>query len=182
MTFDKSIFQKKLANSITKLKDDLSSINTRISPNILNPVKVDSYGDLKPLNQIANISISGNTILVIQPWDKSLQIAIVKAIQTSGLGLNPNVDGHTIRVPIPPITEERRKEFCNLAKHYLENAKIAMRNIRNTERDKLKAEEKNKTISEDDFKRFEKELQKIFDTEIENIEKILETKIKDIMQ
>ena len=181
MVFDKTSFSKKLEQSVTKLKDDFASINTRISVNILTPVKVEAYGDMKPLNQVANVSVSGSNALTVQAWDKTLQPAISKAIMTSGLGLNPAVDGAVIRVPIPPITQERRKEFVILAKQYLEHAKIAMRNIRNNERDRLKTAEKNKEMSEDDFKRADKELQKIFDDEILKCEKLLEDKNKEIL-
>ena len=181
MSFDKNDFTKKLDQSIKKFSEDLSTINTRVTANILNPVRVDAYGDMKPLNQIANVTILGSSTLVVQPWDKSLQTAIVKAIQTSGLGLNPAADGGTIKVPIPQITEERRKELATQSKNFLESAKIAMRNIRNHERDRLKNEEKNKAISEDDFKRMEKELQKIFDGEIEKAENLLQQKNKDII-
>ena len=181
MSFNKNDFLKKLENSITKYRDDLASINVRISANILNPVRVDAYGEMKPLSQVANISVSGASVLNVQAWDKALATAVVKAIQTSGLGLNPVVDGANIKVPVPPITEERRKELSLLAKNYLENAKIAMRNIRNHERDRLKAQEKAKEISEDDFKRAEKELQKVFDSEIEKAEKLCGDKTREIL-
>jgi ribosome recycling factor len=181
MSFDKKAFALKLEQAVNKLKDNLGTINTRISANILNPVKVDAYGDLKPLNQVASVNVSGTNALSVQPWDKSLVSSIIKAIQTSGLNLNPISDAGGVRVPIPPVTEERRKELANLTKQYLEQAKIAMRNIRNAERDSLKAMQTAKQISEDDFKRQEKELQKIFDEHTQNTEKLAEAKAKDIL-
>jgi ribosome recycling factor len=180
MSFDKNLFTKKLDSAITKYKQDLSTIQTRPSPNMLNAIKVDVYGDFKPINQVANISIVGNTSLVIQPWDSSHQASIIDAIKVSGMNLNPVTDGKNVKVAIPIITTERRKEFSLLVKKYLENAKISTRSIRSAERDRLKLEEKNKAISQDDFKRMEKDLQTIFDNKTKELDKISEDKIKEI--
>ncbi len=181
MSFDKKVFNDKLEQAINKLKDNLGTINTRVSANILNPVRVDAYGDMKPLNQVASINVSGTNALSVQPWDKSLVSAIIKAIQTSGLNLNPISDSGNVRVPIPQMTEDRRKELANLCKQYLEQAKIAMRNIRNAERESIKAMQVAKEISEDDLKRQEKELQKIFDEQNIAIEKLADAKAKEIL-
>ena len=169
--------------SIQSLKKDISTLRTgRANVNMLDTVKVDVYGQLTPINQIATISVPEARLIAIQVWDKSNILLIESAIQKSELGINPQIDGQMIRLRVPDLTEERRKDLIKILKNMGEKGKIAIRNIRREANEELKKKLKNKEISEDENNDFEKNIQKLTDHNIENIEKILSEKEKEIRQ
>lgn len=175
--------ERRMKKSIETLKSELAKLRAgRASPSILDPVKVDYYGTQVPLRQIASILAPEPRLLVVQPWDKNALPEIEKAIRASGLGLNPKTEKGIIKIPIPPLSEERRQELSKLVKKMLEDIKIAIRNIRRDMMEKVKKFEKDKIISEDDRIRYEKEIQKVTDKHIEEAEKIADEKIKEIME
>ena len=149
---------------------------------MLDTIKVDVYGQLMPIDQIATISVPEARLISIQVWDKANIVLIESAIQKSELGINPQIDGQIIRLRIPDLTEERRKELIKVLKNMGEKSKIAIRNIRREANEELKKKLKDKNISEDENKKFEKNIQKLTDNNIENIEKILTDKEKEIIQ
>ena len=171
----------KMQNALEALKKDFNSVSTgRATPNLLDTVRVEVYGNQTPIYQIANISIPDPSSISIQPWDKSTINPISKAITEANLGFNPIIDGSIIRINIPKLTEERRKEFVKLIKKYSEDKKISIRNDR---REALDEAKKNKTsISEDDLKKFNEKIQKLTDEYIDNIDSLLEEKEKQIMK
>ncbi len=172
----------KLDKSIESLNKDLSSLRTgRASANILDPIKVDYYGAMVPIEQIGNISVPDPRLIVITLWDKASIIPLESAIKASNLGINPVVDGTRIKLPIPPLTEERRKELVKKASEYVEKSKIAIRQIRKIFLDDLKLIQKNKLISEDDFEIESDSFEKIIKNYIQEVDKIFNTKSKDIM-
>lgn len=174
---------ERMNKSITALKDELNTIRTgRASASLFDKIRVDYYGDKSPLSQIATISIPEARLVVIQPWDKALIGEIEKAIQKSELSLNPSNDGKVIRIAIPPLTEERRKELVKQAKAQAETSRVAIRNIRRDGNDELKKLQKDGLITEDELKTTEDELQKKTDKFIQDINKILEDKEKEIME
>ena len=169
--------------SIQSLKKDLSTLRTgRANTNMLDTIKVDVYGQLMPIDQLATISVPEARLISIQVWDKANVSVIDSAIQKSELGINPQIDGQIIRLRIPDLTEERRKELIKILKNMGEKGKIAIRNIRREANEELKKNLKDKNISEDDNKNFEKNIQKLTDFNIENIDKILTEKEKEISQ
>ena len=173
----------KMGKTIIALRDEFSHIRTgRASSNLVDRIKIDYYGTLTPLKQIANISIPESNLIVIQPWDKNCLSEIEKAIWKSDLGLTPSIDGNVIRLIIPPLNEERRKELVKLVKKEAENGKIGIRNIRREVNDSIKKEEKESNISEDDSKKYQNEVQILTDEHIKNIDKLLEIKEKEIME
>lgn len=175
--------EDKMKKSVANLKDEFNTIRTgRASAALFDQVKVDYYGQQTPINQAANISVPEARLVVIQPWDKSLLGEIEKAIQKSELSVNPSNDGKVIRINIPPLTEERRKEYVKLAHNMAEQARIAIRNIRRDSNDGLKKLEKSSDISEDDEKRGTEEVQKLTDKYIEDINAILQEKENEIME
>jgi ribosome recycling factor len=174
---------ERMKKSIAALKDEFNTIRTgRASASLFDKLRVDYYGDKSPLSQVANISIPEARLVVIQPWDKALIGEIEKAIQKSELGLNPSNDGKVIRIAIPPLTEERRKELVKQAKALAEQSRVAIRNIRRDGNDDLKKLEKEGTLTEDSLKTVEDELQKSTDKFIQEINKILDEKEKEIME
>ncbi len=174
--------KKKMQKTVQTLKEDLSHIRTsRASVALLEGIKVDCYGQKLPIPQVATINIVEGKVLLIQPWDPNLLKEIEKAIQKSDLGINPTNDGKTLRLVIPPLTEERRKELVKTVHKIAEEAKIAIRNLRRDTLEKFKTAKKNKEISEDDYKHLEKEVQKIHDDFIKMIEKLSEEKEKEIV-
>jgi ribosome recycling factor len=174
---------ERMKKSIAALRDELNTIRTgRASASLFDKVRVDYYGDKSPLSQVATISIPEARLVVIQPWDKGLIGEIEKAIQKSELSLNPSNDGKVIRIAIPPLTEERRKELAKQAKAQAEQSRVAIRNIRRDGNDDLKKLEKEGTLTEDGLKTAEEELQKSTDKFIQEINKILEDKEKEIME
>ncbi|NBU84646.1 MAG: ribosome recycling factor [Sphingomonadaceae bacterium] len=168
--------------ALDSLKSDLSGLRTgRANTSLLDPIQVEVYGAMMPLNQVATASAPEPRLLSVQVWDKSNMTPVEKAIRSAGLGINPIVDGQNIRLPIPDMTEERRKELVKLAHQYAEKAKIAVRNVRRDGNDDLKADEKKKEISEDDRKRLETEVQKLTDGLIADIDTALAAKEKEIL-
>ena len=181
--FNEKNYSSKMDKSIQSLKKDISTLRTgRANTNMLDTIKVDVYGQLMPVDQLATISVPEARLVSIQVWDKSNTSLIESAIQKSELGINPQIDGQIIRLRIPDLTEERRNDLIKILKNMVEKGKIAIRNIRREANEDLKNKLKNKNISEDDSKNFEKIIQKITDTNIENIEKILVDKEKEISQ
>jgi len=181
--FNEKNYSSKMDKSIQSLKKDISTLRTgRANTNMLDTIKVDVYGQLMPVDQLATISVPEARLVSIQVWDKANTSLIESAIQKSELGINPQIDGQIIRLRIPDLTEERRNDLIKVLKNMGEKSKIAIRNIRREANEDLKNKLKNKIISEDDSKNFEKIIQKITDTNIQNIEKILIDKEKEISQ
>ena len=178
----KKTMQTKMEQSIEAFKNNLTKIRTgRANPALLDNVQVDYYGSMVPLSQVANVSAIDARTLSVQPWEKNMGPKIEKAIRESDLGLNPASMGDLIRVPMPPMTEERRKEMTKLVRHEGESAKIAVRNLRRDANDAVKKLVKDKEISEDDQKRSEADIQKITDKEITTIDQLVTSKEQDIM-
>jgi len=174
--------KKRMQKSVNTLKEELSHIRTsRASVSLLEGIKVDCYGQKLPIPQVATVNVIEGKILVIQPWDPNLVKEIEKAIQASDLGVNPTSDGKTIKLVLPPLTEERRKELVKVAHKMAEEARIAIRNLRREALEKFKTAKKNKEISEDDYTRLEKEVQKLHDEFIKAIDKLLADKEKEIL-
>jgi ribosome recycling factor len=181
--FNETIYSSKMDKSIQSLKKDISTLRTgRANTNMLDTIKIDVYGQLMPIDQLATISVPEARLISIQVWDKSNTALIESTIQKSELGINPQTDGQLIRLRIPDLTEERRKDLIKVLKNMGEKGKVAIRNIRREANEELKKKLKDKIISEDDNKNFEKNIQKITDMNIENIEKILTEKEKEIIQ
>ena len=173
----------RMDKTIAALKDEFKALRTgRASASIFDRVRVDYYGTPTPLNQVSTISVPEARSIVIQPFDKGLIGEIEKAIQKSELGLNPSNDGKVIRISIPPLTAERRKELVKQAKATAENSRVAIRNIRRDGNDELKKQQKDGSITEDDLKAGEADLQKSTDKYIQDINRILEEKEKEIME
>ena len=181
--FNEKNYSSKMDKSIQSLKKDISTLRTgRANTNMLDTIKVDVYGQLMPIDQIATVSVPEARLISIQVWDKSNTPLIESAIQKSELGINPQLDGQIIRLRIPDLTEERRKDLIKVLKNMGEKGKVAIRNVRREANEELKKKLKDKEISEDDSKNFEKSIQKITDFNIQNIEKILTKKEKEISQ
>lgn len=170
-----------MEKTIQALRKDLISISTgRANSNLLDTVRIESYGNLVPLNQIANISVSDSSTISIQPWDKSMVNPIDKAITMANLGFTPKVDGNMIRVNVPKLSEERRKELCKLVKKYAEEKKISVRNTRREALDEVKR--KKDDFSEDERKRFDEKIQKLTDEFVAKIDELSVEKEKDILK
>jgi ribosome recycling factor len=180
--YDKSDLERRMAGAVEALKSDLQGLRTgRASTALLDPVTVEVYGAQMPLNQVATVSVPEPRMLSVQVWDKSNVGPVEKAIRSAGLGLNPINDGTTLRLPIPDLTEERRKELAKLAGNYSEKAKIAVRNVRRDGMDSLKVDEKKNVIAEDERKRHEAELQKLTDKTVADIDAASAAKEKEIL-
>ncbi len=180
--FKKSAMDR-MNGAIEALKKDLSSIRTgRASLALLDGIKVDYYGTQTPLNQVATLNVPDSRQISIQPWDPKLIQEIEKAILKSDLGLTPSNDGKIIRLIIPPLTEERRKQLVKVVKKRAEDARIAIRNIRRDINDEIKRQEKDKHLSEDDVRKIQDEIQKITDSYIGKVEEIIQNKEKEIME
>ena len=181
--FNEKNYSSKMDKSINSFKKDISTLRTgRANTNMLDTIKVDVYGQLMPIEQLATISVPEARLISIQVWDKANVNIIESSIQKSELGINPQIDGQIIRLRIPDLTEERRKELIKVLKNMGEKGKIAVRNIRREANEELKKKLKDKVISEDQNKNFEKNIQKITDNSIDNIDKILINKEKEISQ
>ena len=181
--FNEKNYSSKMDKSIQSLKKDLSTLRTgRANPNMLDTIKINVYGQIMPIDQLATITVPEARLISIQVWDKTNVVIIDSAIQKSELGINPQIDGQTIRLRIPDLTEERRKELIKILKNMGEKGKISIRNIRREANEDLKKKLKEKSISEDENKNYEKNIQKLTDTSIENIDKILSDKEKEILQ
>lgn len=180
--FDKADLERRMKGAVESLKGDLSGLRTgRANIALLDPVTVEVYGAHMPLNQVATVSAPEPRMLSVQIWDRSNVTPVEKAIRTAGLGINPITDGQTIRLPIPDLTQERRKELAKLASQYAEKARIAARNVRRDGMDTLKADEKKGEISEDERKRLETEVQKLTDATIGDIDAAFAHKEKEIL-
>ena len=173
---------ERMQKSIASLETAFNKIRTgRAHPSILDGIMVSYYGTDTPLNQLANVNVEEGRSLVVNPWEKSMIGEVEKAILKSDLGLNPSNNGESIRVPMPPLTEETRREFTKQARHEAENARVAIRNIRRDANSDLKELEKEKEISEDELHRAEEQIQKITDKYIDAVEASLATKEQDLL-
>ena len=180
--YDKSDLERRMNGAVESLKSDLGGLRTgRASTSLLDPVTVEVYGAHMPLNQVATVSVPEPRMISVQVWDKTNVGPVEKAIRSAGLGLNPINDGNTLRLPIPDLTEERRKELAKLAGSYAEKAKVAVRNVRRDGMDALKTDEKKGVFAEDDRKRHETEVQKLTDATIADIDAAAAAKEKEIM-
>ena len=175
--------EERMKKTLASLRDGFSALRTgRASPALFDKIRVDAYGDKSPINQIANISVPEARLVVIQPWDRALMGEIEKAIRSSELSLNPSNDGKVIRIVIPPLTEERRKELAKVAKGQAEQSRVAIRNIRRDGNEELKKLLKDTKITEDEESKSVEELQKLTDSYIGKVNQILEEKEKEIME
>ncbi len=175
--------ERRMQKAVEALKQDISSIRTgRASPALVERITVDYYGAPTPINQVASISVPEARLMVIQPWDRKLLVDIEKAIQKSDLGINPNNDGQVIRLAIPPLNEERRREMVKTLHKKLDEHKVAIRNVRRDAHDKLRDREKKKEISEDELKRSEDRLKKLTDRHTDEMDKVGKTKELEILE
>ncbi len=180
--YDKADLERRMKGAVESLRHDLSGLRTgRANVTLLDPVTVDVYGANMPLNQVATVAAPEPRMLSVQVWDKSNVTPVEKAIRSAGLGLNPMTDGQTIRLPIPDLTEERRKELAKLAGQYAEKARVAARNVRRDGMDTLKNDEKKGELSEDERKRHETEVQKLTDETVADIDATVAQKEKEIL-
>ncbi|KPL67189.1 ribosome-recycling factor [Erythrobacter sp. SG61-1L] len=180
--YDKADLERRMAGAVESLKGDLAGLRTgRANTALLDPIHVEVYGAMMPLNQVATVSAPEPRMLSVQVWDRSNMTPVEKAIAKAGLGLNPMIDGQTIRLPIPDLTEERRKELAKLAGQYSEKAKIAIRNVRRDGMEALKEDEKKKEIGEDERKRSEDDVQKLTDQYIKQTDDVAAQKEKEIL-
>ncbi len=180
--YDKADLERRMKGAVESLKSDLSGLRTgRANTALLDPITVTVYGSQMPLNQVATVSAPEPRLLSVQVWDKNNIGPVEKAIRSAGLGLNPINDGNNIRLPIPDLTEDRRKELAKLAGQYAEKARIAIRNVRRDGMENIKADENKKEISEDDRKRAETEVQKLTDEMIKAADEAAAHKEKEIL-
>ena len=180
--YDKADVERRMKGAVESLKGDLSGLRTgRANVTLLDPVTVEVYGSHMPLNQVATVSAPEPRMLSVQVWDRSNVTPVEKAIRSAGLGLNPITDGQTLRLPIPDLTEERRKELAKQVRKYAENGKVAVRNIRRDAMEKFKAMEKKAEITEDDLKEFEKDLQDITEKRCKQLDALTEKKETELM-
>jgi ribosome recycling factor len=174
--------QRRMDGAVAAFKSDLASLRTgRASSNLLDVVQVDAYGSKMPLNQVANVTVPEPRMLGVSVWDKQMVGAVDRAIRESNLGLNPIVDGQNLRIPLPELNEERRKELAKIAHTYAENARVAVRHVRRDGMDDLKKAEKDGDISQDDHRRDSDRVQKMTDEVIAEIDRLLGEKEKEIM-
>lgn len=175
--------ERRMQKAVEALRQDLTAVRTgRASAALLERIQVDYYGALTPINHIANVSVPEARLLVIQPYERKMLTDIEKAIQKSDLGINPNNDGQVIRLNIPPLNEERRRDLVKTVHKKLDEHKVAVRNIRRDANDKLREREKKKEISEDELKRSTERLQKLTDRFIDEMEKVGKTKELEILE
>ena len=174
--------EKRMKKAVETLQHELTKVRTgRASAGLLDHIQVDYYGTLSPIHQVASVTVSDARTLLVTPWEKSMVAAVEKAILTSDLGLNPATAGNAIRIPMPPLTEERRKELIKVVRHEGEQARVSVRNIRRDANNQLKDRVKSKDISEDDERRSGDLIQKLTDKYIEEIEGVLTEKEKDLL-
>ena len=181
--FKMADYRKRMDGALAALKSEFSGLRTgRANAGLLDGIHVNAYGSEMPLNQVGSVSVPEARMLLVSVWDKTMVAAVEKALRQSTLGLNPITDGQTLRIPMPPLTEERRRDLTKVAGTYSENAKIAVRNVRRDAMDTLKKLEKASEISEDEHKAHSADVQKATDTVIGQIDSALEHKSKEIMQ
>src|SRR5438105_9361325 len=175
--------ERRMQKAVEVLRQDLAAIRTgRASSSLVERIQVDYYGAPTPINQVASISVPEARLLVIQPWDRKLLTDIEKAIQRSDLGINPNNDGQVIRLAIPPMNEERRRELAKTVHKRLDEHKVAIRNVRRDVQDKLRDREKKKEISEDELKRSTERLQKLTDRYVDEMDKVGKAKEQELLE
>ena len=180
---DLKTYRDRMDKAVSALREEFSGLRTgRANAGLLEPVQVEAYGSMSPLHSVAAISVPEPRMISVSVWDKSMVVPVEKAIRAAGLGLNPIVDGQTLRIPVPPLTEERRKDLVKLAGKYAEQQKIAVRNVRRDANDDLKKAEKASEISQDEQKKMEAEVQKDTDAAIKRIDETLKAKEVEIMQ
>ena len=178
-----SRYRDRMDKAVSALKEEFASLRTgRASANLLDQIMVEAYGATTPLNQVAAITVPEPRSISVNVWDRGVVVSVEKAIRNSGLGLNPVVEGQNLRIPIPPLTEERRKDLVKIAGKYAESQKIAVRNVRRDANDDLKKAEKDAVITQDELKRMETEIQKFTDEAVKRIDETLKTKEQEIMQ
>jgi len=178
-----SKYKDRMDKAVAALKEEFASLRTgRASASLLDQIHVDAYGSSMPLNQVAAVSVPEARMISVNVWDRGMVVSVEKAIRQSDLGLNPVVDGQTLRIPIPPLTEERRKELAKIAGRYAEQQRVAVRNIRRDGNEDLRKAQKDNVISQDEEKRMETEIQKFTDEAIKRIDEALKTKEQEIMQ
>jgi ribosome recycling factor len=181
--YNKDEMSRRMAGAVATLKSEFSGLRTgRASPALLDPVSVEAYGNVVPISQVGTISTPEARMITVQVWDKGLAKAVDKAIRDAGLGLNPQMDGQLLRIPLPELNQERRKELSKLAAKYAEAARVAVRNVRRDGMDLLKKLEKDHKIGQDEHHTKGDELQKLTDTHIKDIDNALHTKEQEIMQ
>jgi len=181
--FNLKDYRKRMDGALSSLKSEFAGLRTgRANAALLDNITVSAYGSDVPLNQVSSVSVPESRMLVVSVWDKTQVAAVDKALRTSNLGLNPVMDGQTLRIPMPPLTEERRRDLTKIAGQYSENAKIAVRNVRRDAMDTLKKLEKDGDMSEDEQKAHESDVQKATDAVINDIDSTLDTKSAEIMQ
>jgi ribosome recycling factor len=175
-------YRERMDKAVAALKEEFGSLRTgRASASLLDQVHVDAYGASMPINQVGAISVPEPRSITVSVWDRGLVVSVEKAIRNAGLGLNPVVEGQNLRVPIPPLTEERRRDLAKLAGKYAEQQRVAVRNVRREANDDLKRAEKDGVISQDELKRMEGEVQKLTDEAIKRVDEALKTKEQEIM-
>jgi ribosome recycling factor len=176
-------YRERMDKSVAALKEEFGSLRTgRANASLLDQVHVEAYGATMPITQLGAISVPEPRSITVSVWDKGLVVSVEKAIRSAGLGLNPVVEGQNLRVPIPPLTEERRKDLAKLAGRYAEQQRVSVRNVRREAMDDLKKAEKDSVISQDEHKRLETEVQKITDEAVRRVDEALKTKEQEIMQ
>lgn len=176
-------YRDRMDRSVAALKEEFAGLRTgRANAGLLDPVRVEAYGSASPLTAVAAVSVPEPRMISVNVWDKGMVVAVEKAIRNANLGLNPIVDGQTLRIPVPPLTEERRKDLVKLAGKYAEQQKISVRNVRRDANDDLKKAEKAGEISQDEQKKMETDVQKDTDAAIKRIDEALKTKEQEIMQ
>ena len=181
--FDLDDIKRRMAGAVQSLSHELNGLRTgRASASLLDPIHVEAYGARTPINQVATISVPEPRMLSVQVWDRTMAPAVDKAIRESNLGLNPQTEGQVLRIPIPELNEQRRKELVKVAHKYAEDARIAARNVRRDGIDKVKKLLKDKLVGEDDDKRIQTEIQKATDAAVSEIDSVLAGKEKEIMQ
>ncbi|MBS0274397.1 MAG: ribosome recycling factor [Proteobacteria bacterium] len=183
MSYDKNELNRRMDGAVATVKSELNGLRTgRASAALLDPVKVEAYGNVTPINQVGTVGTPEPRLITVQVWDKGLVKAVDKAIRDAGLGLNPQTDGQLIRIPLPELNEERRKELVKLAHKYAEAARVAVRNVRRDGMDALKKAEKDGKIGQDEHHKLGDELQKLTDGHIRDIDQSLQGKEQEIMQ
>jgi ribosome recycling factor len=176
-------YRDRMDKSVAALKEEFHSLRTgRASAGLLDQIMVEAYGSTTPLTQVASISVPDPRMITVSVWDRGLAVSVEKAIRNAGLGFNPVVEGQNLRVPIPPLTEDRRKDLVKMAGKYAEQQKIAVRNVRRDANDDLKKAEKDNVINEDELKKMTDAVQKLTDEAIKRIDETLKTKEHEIMQ
>lgn len=183
MAFELKEYRQRMDGAISSLRSDFGGLRTgRANAALLDGIVVEAYGQMTPINQVASVSVPESRMLLVSVWDKQQVGAVERALRQSNLGINPVIDGQTMRIPMPPLTEERRKDLAKIASGYAENAKIAVRNVRRDAMETVKKAEKTGDMGEDELKAHESDIQKATDAVISTIEETFKTKSEEIMQ